>query len=192
MGHQPAPPPQLKALSAQMASEGSRLSLSRFNRKPAEPSLEESLEIGANHPDNPLLVTTAQPSAYWSGRFVALHDRYHGELLCPQNLHTVIEAHAARSSISKSSKIPSNPPTKIYAPARAQSKQSLSRSPQKSGPRIPFFLHQWCGYFKPLDQSYCDLGLTPIPSENDDSEIPPVPRLDAETYRDILVSKAAT
>ncbi|KAB5582939.1 hypothetical protein GE09DRAFT_1278260 [Coniochaeta sp. 2T2.1] len=46
---------------------------------------------------DPKLIYTAQPSAYWSGRFVALRDRYHSELLEPATLQCVLEEHARRS-----------------------------------------------------------------------------------------------
>ncbi|KAF6823784.1 hypothetical protein CMUS01_10554 [Colletotrichum musicola] len=48
---------------------------------------------------NPLIITTAQPSQYWSGRFVSLHDRFHDEELRPQSLSVLVSAHASRSTI---------------------------------------------------------------------------------------------
>ncbi|KAJ9142446.1 hypothetical protein NKR23_g7245 [Pleurostoma richardsiae] len=48
---------------------------------------------------NPRLITSAQPSAYWSGRFTALHDRFLNELLTPRNLQTLADAHAEEYGI---------------------------------------------------------------------------------------------
>ncbi|KAK2008947.1 hypothetical protein LZ32DRAFT_684232 [Colletotrichum eremochloae] len=49
--------------------------------------------------DNPLIVTTAQSSAYWTGRFVSLQDRFHGESLQEKNLSTLITAHATKATL---------------------------------------------------------------------------------------------
>ncbi|OIW24619.1 hypothetical protein CONLIGDRAFT_648752 [Coniochaeta ligniaria NRRL 30616] len=50
---------------------------------------------------DPKLIYTAQPSAYWSGRFTALRDKYHNELLEPETLHIVLEEHMRRSTIEQ-------------------------------------------------------------------------------------------
>ncbi|KAL0933871.1 uncharacterized protein CTRU02_210671 [Colletotrichum truncatum] len=50
------------------------------------------------HDKNPLIITTAQPSEYWSGRFLALHDRIRGEDLQPQALPILVSAYVSRSS----------------------------------------------------------------------------------------------
>jgi hypothetical protein len=42
-----------------------------------------------------LHITTRQPSAYWTGRFVSLHDRFHQALLEDDSLSTIMAAHAA-------------------------------------------------------------------------------------------------
>jgi len=55
---------------------------------------------------NPLLIREPQSSAYWSGRFTALHDRFHSELLFPSNLSVLIEAHNSRSAIQNESPSP--------------------------------------------------------------------------------------
>ncbi|RYP58513.1 hypothetical protein DL769_008929 [Monosporascus sp. CRB-8-3] len=46
---------------------------------------------------SPGKIRTAQPSAYWTGRFVALHDKFRSETLPPENLPTVIYAQAERA-----------------------------------------------------------------------------------------------
>lgn len=48
---------------------------------------------------DPKLIYTAQPSAYWSGRFTALRDRFHNELLEPDTLQLVLEEHMRRSTV---------------------------------------------------------------------------------------------
>ncbi|KAK1974234.1 hypothetical protein LZ30DRAFT_640691 [Colletotrichum cereale] len=49
--------------------------------------------------DNPLIITTAQPSAYWAGRFLSLQDRFQGESLQEKTLSTLITAHATKATI---------------------------------------------------------------------------------------------
>ncbi|GAB1316102.1 hypothetical protein MFIFM68171_06312 [Madurella fahalii] len=44
--------------------------------------------------DDPRLVTTAMPAQYWTGRFASLQDRFRNELLEPETLTLLIEAHA--------------------------------------------------------------------------------------------------
>lgn len=42
-------------------------------------------------------VHTAQSSAYWTGRFMALQDKFRNEMFLPMNMTTLITAHAQRS-----------------------------------------------------------------------------------------------
>ncbi|GKT71220.1 hypothetical protein ColTof4_03643 [Colletotrichum tofieldiae] len=48
---------------------------------------------------NPLIVTTAQPSAYWTGRFLSLQDRFQGESLQDKTLSTFVAAHASKATV---------------------------------------------------------------------------------------------
>ncbi|OLN82354.1 hypothetical protein CCHL11_09772 [Colletotrichum chlorophyti] len=48
---------------------------------------------------NPLIITTAQPSEYWTGRFISLQDRFLGESLQAQSLSIFAAAHASKSTI---------------------------------------------------------------------------------------------
>ncbi|KAI1189779.1 hypothetical protein F5B17DRAFT_390039 [Nemania serpens] len=48
---------------------------------------------------DPRLVHEAQSSAYWTGRFVSLQDRFQSEALMPENLETLVHAHAERSML---------------------------------------------------------------------------------------------
>ncbi|KAI0601073.1 hypothetical protein F4775DRAFT_542616 [Biscogniauxia sp. FL1348] len=53
-------------------------------------------------PNNPRQIYTAQSSAYWTGRFMALQDRFRSELLMPENMNTLVTAHAERSMVGAS------------------------------------------------------------------------------------------
>ncbi|RYO97139.1 hypothetical protein DL765_011308 [Monosporascus sp. GIB2] len=46
---------------------------------------------------SPAKIRTAQSSAYWTGRFVALHDKFRSEMLLPENLPMVICAQAEQA-----------------------------------------------------------------------------------------------
>ncbi|WYZ35874.1 hypothetical protein EsH8_X_000521 [Colletotrichum jinshuiense] len=48
---------------------------------------------------NPLIITTAQPSEYWTGRFVSLQDRFQAESLQEKTLSLLVAAHAAKATI---------------------------------------------------------------------------------------------
>ncbi|GJC88019.1 hypothetical protein ColLi_10857 [Colletotrichum liriopes] len=48
---------------------------------------------------NPLIVTTAQPSSYWTGRFLSLQDRFQGESLRDKTLSTFVAAHASKATV---------------------------------------------------------------------------------------------
>lgn len=90
----------------------SRSSLSKVGRSTSISSAVETepgTSIGSSYsealPDidasNPHQVHTAQSSAYWSGRYVSLQDRFKNEMLLPESMTTMITAHAERSIISK-------------------------------------------------------------------------------------------
>ncbi|GKT51182.1 uncharacterized protein ColSpa_11363 [Colletotrichum spaethianum] len=48
---------------------------------------------------NPLIITTAQPSAYWTGRFLSLQDRFQGESLQDKTLSTFVTTHASKATV---------------------------------------------------------------------------------------------
>ncbi|KAI1502195.1 hypothetical protein F5X99DRAFT_427565 [Biscogniauxia marginata] len=52
--------------------------------------------------NNSRQIHRAQPSEYWAGRFMALQDRFRSELLMPDNMNTLVSAHAERSMIGAS------------------------------------------------------------------------------------------
>ncbi|KAH6842707.1 hypothetical protein B0I37DRAFT_393186 [Chaetomium sp. MPI-CAGE-AT-0009] len=85
-------------------------------------------------------VSTAMPPQYWAGRFMALHDRFHNELLEPHQLTRICETQAAHPLADftrpASAATQNNPSTSAYAITRSTANQtSPSRQPSRS--RIP-------------------------------------------------------
>ncbi|KXH32687.1 hypothetical protein CNYM01_08695 [Colletotrichum nymphaeae SA-01] len=79
----------LQTVASRKTSSSSTLTTSIPTRTPTPMSPEI----------NPLIITTAQPSAYWSGRFMSLQDRFQGESLQEQTLSIFVTAHASKASI---------------------------------------------------------------------------------------------
>ncbi|ORY61630.1 uncharacterized protein BCR38DRAFT_487378 [Pseudomassariella vexata] len=135
-----------------LTSSISRASIPNFSRTTSTSSAAES-DSGASlssrpstanvRPEiiNPRQIHTAQPSAYWTGRFMALQDRFHSEMLLPDNLTTLVNAHAHRSIVPRP-KLPShglatsftNPNLASYAKSCKQtSSSSTTASPNTTG-----------------------------------------------------------
>ncbi|KAK1997542.1 hypothetical protein LX36DRAFT_720866 [Colletotrichum falcatum] len=109
-----SPEPILSSLTASL-SKSSLTSFTGSERKVSQqtvPSRKTSTSTsGSNAPTrtatpmpttpdgNPLMITTAQPSAYWAGRFVSLQDRFQGECLQEKTLATLITAHATKATL---------------------------------------------------------------------------------------------
>ena len=91
-------------------------------------------------PDSPKAITTAMPPQYWAGRFMALHDRFHNELLEPHYLTRICEAQAQSPLPDCGSRAPAaaqnNPSTSVYALARL-GRTSKHIPGQHSSPRQP-------------------------------------------------------
>lgn len=68
------------------ASKSSRWSLG---------SHKSQLELSFSR--DPCFIYDSQPSAYWTGRFMSLHDKFQSEALVPKNMQTLIVAHASRN-----------------------------------------------------------------------------------------------
>lgn len=47
---------------------------------------------------DPCIIHEAQPSAYWAGRFMSLHDKFQSESLTPRNMQSLILAHGHRTT----------------------------------------------------------------------------------------------
>ncbi|KAK0671888.1 hypothetical protein QBC41DRAFT_218238 [Cercophora samala] len=109
-------------------------------RRSMEPLLTESQcqeapcqEVPPPLPDNPRFVTTAMPSQYWSGRFAALHDKFHNEVLLGRNLNIIVEAQTNRSVNPGNS---GNPAARVAAAQNNPSASAYSVSrpiPQLAG-----------------------------------------------------------
>ncbi|EAQ84822.1 hypothetical protein CHGG_08836 [Chaetomium globosum CBS 148.51] len=88
-------------------------------------------------------VSTAMPPQYWAGRFMALHDRFHNELLEPYHLTRLCEAQAAHPLADftrpASAATQNNPSTSAYSIPRSTAKSQTShpRQPSSSHSRIP-------------------------------------------------------
>ncbi|KAL2198079.1 hypothetical protein P885DRAFT_34259, partial [Corynascus similis CBS 632.67] len=50
----------------------------------------------SSHPNDPKAITTAMPPQYWAGRFMAMSDRFHNEVLEPAHLAQVCKARSAK------------------------------------------------------------------------------------------------
>ncbi|KAI1366504.1 hypothetical protein F5Y08DRAFT_337699 [Xylaria arbuscula] len=90
-------------------SRGTSISSKRSTRKGLLPSASSqstsptsSQVLPSPTVDNPSSgqVHTAQSSAYWAGRFMALQDRFQSETLKPDNLTALVNAHAENSQVS--------------------------------------------------------------------------------------------
>ncbi|KAI0442691.1 hypothetical protein F4803DRAFT_518269 [Xylaria telfairii] len=79
-------------------------------------------------------IYTAQSSAYWAGRFMALHDRFQSETLIPENLAMLVHAHAEHSLIpvAQPSLASSATTSCIPSPAKPMDSTTTSMSPRKS------------------------------------------------------------
>ncbi|KAH8164973.1 hypothetical protein CIB48_g3257 [Xylaria polymorpha] len=79
-------------------------------------------------------IYTAQSSAYWAGRFMALQDRFQSETLLPENLTTLVHAHAEHSliPIAQPSLASSATTSCIPSPAKPMDPPTTSTSPCKS------------------------------------------------------------
>ncbi|RYP22817.1 hypothetical protein DL767_008963 [Monosporascus sp. MG133] len=76
---------------------------------------------------SPGKIRTAQPSAYWTGRFVALHDKFRSEILLPENLPMAISAQAERApSKATTTGLPAAATTGSIPPPRQPLKTSSS------------------------------------------------------------------
>ncbi|KAH8903587.1 hypothetical protein BR93DRAFT_940688 [Coniochaeta sp. PMI_546] len=93
---------------------------------------------------DPKLIYTAQPSAYWTGRFTALRDKYHNEVLEPDTLHIVLEEHMRRSNIehhlvddrspADDTNPPKSPTTLLKSPSSTSGAPAAPRTILKSTP----------------------------------------------------------
>ncbi|KAI0407256.1 hypothetical protein F4802DRAFT_595481 [Xylaria palmicola] len=94
-------------------------------------SSQALLDPAVETPD-PCKIYTAQPSAYWTGRFMALQDRFQSETLLPENLVTLVHAHAERSLIPVAQPSLASSATMGCITSTVKSNQKLTRPVTKS------------------------------------------------------------
>ncbi|KAI1356596.1 hypothetical protein F5Y01DRAFT_301442 [Xylaria sp. FL0043] len=79
---------------------------------------------------DPRQIHTAQSSAYWAGRFMALQDKFQSEALLPENLSTLVHAHAERSLLAVTQpSLASSATTSCITPAAAAANKPPPRPP---------------------------------------------------------------
>ena len=82
-------------------SKMSRLPRSSTAQKPGELQEGAYRKLSEQYRSDqldPRLVYTAQPSSYWTGRFVSLRDQLYGEQLARSNLDVIVEAYSHGNS----------------------------------------------------------------------------------------------
>ncbi|KAK8037969.1 hypothetical protein PG994_014736 [Apiospora phragmitis] len=95
----------------------------RADQRSRTASIASSQEAEVVHPRH---VTGAQSCEYWTGRFMALQDRFHSEMLLPENLTTLITAYAERSHILPPPPPPPHPPSRTVNISTSSSIPNLS------------------------------------------------------------------
>ncbi|KAK4155600.1 hypothetical protein C8A00DRAFT_41788 [Chaetomidium leptoderma] len=121
----------------------SRTLVSRNN--PASPTTATPSSPTTSPPDNPKEVATAMPPQYWAGRFMALQDRFHNEMLEPHQLSRICQAQGAlsflpdlTSSRASAAAAQNNPSISAYALTRvARTASSKYKPAQNGGTRLP-------------------------------------------------------
>ncbi|KAI0839641.1 hypothetical protein F5Y06DRAFT_302842 [Hypoxylon sp. FL0890] len=102
---------------------GASTALAPMPTQPATPTPAPSgLSYSAN---DPRLIHTAQSSAYWTGRYMSLRDKFMNEMLQPQNLKTILTADAERS------KVPVSVAPKPSASAGLPTSSTMAYLPQR-------------------------------------------------------------
>ncbi|KAI0973373.1 hypothetical protein F4678DRAFT_459505 [Xylaria arbuscula] len=71
-----------------------------MNSQSASSTSSQALPNPRLETTNPRQIHTAQSSAYWAGRFMALQDRFQSEVLVPENLASLVHVHAERSLLA--------------------------------------------------------------------------------------------
>ncbi|KAH9907540.1 hypothetical protein F4778DRAFT_799840 [Xylariomycetidae sp. FL2044] len=106
-----------------LGGDTSRVTSSSSARQAMPPPPTPTPKI--SYPSNPRQIHSGQPSAYWTGRFMALQDRFHSEMLLPLNMNTMISAHAEHTQI------PLTPPVPQTALAISSTTACITSTPHK-------------------------------------------------------------
>ncbi|KAI0011541.1 hypothetical protein F4779DRAFT_615562 [Xylariaceae sp. FL0662B] len=129
-----------QASTSSIATNNTATSLNAGNA--VSGSSQSLLKQHAGSSRTPLLVDqrqihTAQSSEYWTGRFLALQDRFHSEMLLPENLTNLVNVHAERSWVppvttgKPAASLPNSFTTAlIYAPNQSQNQPEKGKHRQ--------------------------------------------------------------
>ncbi|KAI0483761.1 hypothetical protein F4859DRAFT_411067 [Xylaria cf. heliscus] len=104
-----------------------------MNPQLASSTSSQALLNPAAETANDGLIYTAQSSAYWAGRFMALQDRIQSETLIPENMRILVNAHAETSLLSMTRpSLASSATTSCITSA-----VTMPTSPRKSQHKLP-------------------------------------------------------
>ncbi|KAI2636837.1 hypothetical protein GGS21DRAFT_53103 [Xylaria nigripes] len=106
----------------------------------AQSASSASSQAIANQVDkgNPRQVHKAQSSAYWAGRFMALQDRFQSEMLLPENLTTLVTAHAKSSLLPVTQpSLASSATTGCIAPPTKSKSKLMTITNKSTSPHKP-------------------------------------------------------
>lgn len=87
-----------------------RLPISKTNRWSLG-SHKSQLDLSLSR--DPSFIYESQPSAYWTGRFVSLHDKFQSEALTPKNMQSLILAHSQRNKEMNSQRSRQSHPSEV-------------------------------------------------------------------------------
>ncbi|RWA08887.1 hypothetical protein EKO27_g6203 [Xylaria grammica] len=145
---------QLTSSDSRRTSTSSKSTVRRgptpyMNSQSASSTSSQALPTPAIEAPNSRQIHTAQSSAYWAGRFMALQDRFQSETLVPENLTTLVHAHAVRSllpvtqpSLASSATtgciLPAARPKPARPAAESTSPRKRQQKPEaKAAPTVP-------------------------------------------------------
>ncbi|KAJ4409208.1 hypothetical protein N0V82_009523 [Gnomoniopsis sp. IMI 355080] len=83
------------AVAVLNAPATTRLPVSKSSSRWSLGSHKSQLDLSFSR--DPCFIYESQPSAYWTGRFMSLHDKFQSEALTPRNMQTLIFAHSSRN-----------------------------------------------------------------------------------------------
>lgn len=132
----------------------------------------------AAEPTDPRLIHTAQNSAYWAGRFMALQDRFQSETLTPDNMNTLIQAQAERSMLPVTQPSLASSATTSCIPAAAGARPAPRKTTHAATistttPRKPVSKQRQASYMGPTTTSYTATASSS--STTSSSRAPPPP-----------------
>ncbi|KAI1268051.1 hypothetical protein F5Y18DRAFT_424367 [Xylariaceae sp. FL1019] len=109
--------PRRTSTSSKAVSAKSMESLAAPTPPPLSPSITA----------NPRFITTGQPSEYWTGRFMALQDRFQSETMLPRNLDTLAYANSPSRSMPPPPGIPRSSTMNSFIPFKNKTRTSSAK-----------------------------------------------------------------